>query len=147
MYKQKIFLKKIKPSKVIESFHDENFVKFLINYQPVKIIEWNGIKNGDKADFEFWFFGWRKMNVIHRNYILKINHLSFEDHGIVLPFGLKNWKHRHVVEKVNKGTLITDIVSFDISGFTNVFIIPIMLFPIVLRRITYKIWFYYINKF
>jgi len=146
MFKQKVLIKKVLPAKVIESFHDKDFVSFLIKFQPVKIVVWNGIKNGKLAEFKFWFFGWKTMNVIHKNYVLKTNHLSFEDHGNLLPFGLKNWKHRHIIEKVNNGTLITDLVSFEGNSFKNIFIKPIMLFPIVIRRITYKIWFYYFNK-
>ncbi len=146
MFKQEVLIKKVLPSEVIKSFHSKNFVQFLIKFQPVKIIAWEGIKSGKLAKFKFWFFGWRKMNVIHKNYILKSDHLSFEDHGNLLPFGLKAWKHRHIVKKVNGGTLITDLIFFDDKGLKNIIIKPIMLFPIALRKITYKIWFYYINK-
>ena len=146
MYKQEVLIKGVLPSKVIESFHNKDFVTFLIKFQPVKIIAWDGIKDGKLAEFKFWFFGWKKMNVIHKNYLLKSNYLSFEDHGSLLPFGLKKWKHKHIVEKVNEGTLITDLVSFDGNGFTKIFVKPIMLFPIALRKMTYKIWFYHINK-
>tara|TARA_B100001250_G_scaffold409200_1_gene433071 strand:- start:355 stop:822 length:468 start_codon:yes stop_codon:yes gene_type:complete len=146
MFKQEVLIKEVLPSEVIESFHNKDFVTFLIKFQPVKIMAWDGIKSGKLAEFKFWFFGWKKMNVIHKNYVLKSNHLSFEDHGSLLPFGLKNWKHKHIVEKVNEGTLITDLVSFNGGGIAKIFIKPIMLFPIALRRITYKIWFYYFNK-
>tara|TARA_B100000700_G_C14676761_1_gene683445 strand:+ start:159 stop:605 length:447 start_codon:yes stop_codon:yes gene_type:complete len=147
MFKQEILLKKINSSVVINSFHDENFVRFLIKFQPVKILKWNGINNGEKALFKFWLFGWREMNVVHKNYNLKNNYLSFEDHGIVLPFGLQSWKHTHIIKKVDKGTLITDIIDFDNSSFVKLFLIrPIMLFPIFIRRLTYRVWFFFINN-
>tara|TARA_B110000438_G_scaffold292093_1_gene329928 strand:+ start:291 stop:737 length:447 start_codon:yes stop_codon:yes gene_type:complete len=146
-FTQKVLLKKVSTSHVIKSFHEIKFVKFLISTQPVKILEWKGISNGDNASFKFWFFGWKRMDVIHQNYNSKANYLSFEDHGVGLPFGLLSWKHRHVIEKVPKGTLITDSISFDENSIVKKFLIkPIMLFPIITRKITYKVWFYFINK-
>ncbi|MFL2997128.1 MAG: hypothetical protein ACJZ1Q_00045 [Candidatus Neomarinimicrobiota bacterium] len=147
LFKQKVHLKKINPFDVIESFHNRDFVDFLISFQPVKILKWTGIKNGESASFKFWFFGWKKMDVIHQNYQSKTDFLSFEDHGVGLPFGLTSWKHRHIVEKVQNGTLITDIIFFDESTTVKKFLIkPIMLFPIITRILSYKVWFYFIKN-
>ena len=60
LFKQKVHLKKINQYDVIESFHNRDFVDFLISFQPVKILKWTGIKNGESASFKFWFFGWKK---------------------------------------------------------------------------------------
>ena len=142
MYKQEVLIKNVPTKKVIESFHDKDFVKYLIKFQPVEMISWNGIKSGEKAAFRFWFFGWREMSVVHKNYVLNKNQLSFEDHGEVLPFGLVDWKHEHIVKQVKDGILITDLVSFSGESLRlNSFIKVIMLFPILIRRITYKMWF------
>ncbi len=142
MFKQEVLIKNVSIKKVIKSFHDKDFVKYLIKFQPVKIISWSGIKSGEKAEFRFWFFGWREMSVVHKNYVSSKNQLSFEDHGEVLPFGLVDWKHEHIVEQVKNGILITDLVSFSGKGSRlNLLIKLIMLFPIIIRRITYKMWF------
>jgi hypothetical protein len=147
LFKQKVHIKKINSHDVIESFHNIDFVNFLISLQPVKILKWTGIKNGESASFKFWFFGWKKMDVIHQNYKSETDYLSFEDHGVGLPFGLTSWKHHHIVEKVQDGTLITDIISFDESTLVKRFLIkPIMLFPIITRRLSYKVWFYFIKN-
>jgi len=142
MFKQEVLIKNVPFKKVIESFHDKDFVRYLIKFQPVEMISWSGIKSGEKAEFRFWFFGWREMSVVHKNYVLNKNQLSFEDHGEVLPFGLVDWKHEHIVKKVKDGILVTDLVSFSgESSRLNSFIKIIMLFPIIIRRITYKMWF------
>ena len=146
-FKQKVHIKRTSPVDVIESFHRIDFVNFLISLQPVKIIKWTGIKNGESASFKFWFFGWKRMDVLHQNYTSKPDYLSFEDHGVGLPFGLASWKHRHIIEKVQNGTLITDIISFDEGTLVKKFLIkPIMLFPIVTRRLSYKFWFYFMKN-
>ena len=142
MFKQEVLIKNVPFKKVIESFHDKDFVRYLIKFQPVEMISWSGIKSGEKAEFRFWFFGWREMSVVHKNYVLNKNQLSFEDHGEVLPFGLVDWKHEHIVKQVKDGILITDLVSFSGESLRlNSFIKIIMLFPIIIRRITYKMWF------
>ncbi|MBT5782873.1 hypothetical protein OAP42_00425 [Candidatus Marinimicrobia bacterium] len=145
-FQQKVVLNNIQPLDVIRSFHNHNFVEFLISGQPVKINSWKGIDDNKKASFSFWFFGWRKMNVIHKNYHVSRDNLSFEDCGTDLPFGLLEWKHEHVVRPYGNGSIIEDNVTMDRSSFVKrVFIYPIMLFPIFIRRITYKIWFYFLE--
>ena len=142
MFKQEVLIRNVPFKKVIESFHDKDFVRYLIKFQPVEMISWSGIKSGERAEFRFWFFGWREMSVVHKNYVSNKNQLSFEDHGEVLPFGLVEWKHEHIVKQVKDGTLITDLVSFSGASLRiNFFIKIIMLFPIIIRRITYKMWF------
>ena len=142
MFKQEVLIKNVPFIKVIESFHNKDFVRYLIKFQPVEMISWSGIKSGEKAEFRFWFFGWRGMSVVHKNYVLNKNQLSFEDHGEVLPFGLVDWKHEHIVKQVKDGILITDLVSFSGESLRlNPLIKIIMLFPIIIRRITYKMWF------
>ncbi len=142
MFKQEVLIKNVPFKKVIESFHNKDFVRYLIKFQPVEMISWSGIKSGERAEFRFWFFGWREMSVVHKNYVSNKNQLSFEDHGEVLPFGLVDWKHEHIVKKVKDGILITDLVSFSGESLKlNSFIKIIMLFPIMIRRITYKMWF------
>ena len=147
LYQQKVILKDIKTSDVIQSFHDKKFVDYLISYQPVKINSWNGIEKGKVASFSFWFFGWKNMKVIHDGYEVSESYLHFEDKGLELPFGLMSWKHHHKVLDHEKGTLIIDHISVESGSSIKKYVIfPIMLIPIFIRKITYKVWFYYINK-
>jgi ligand-binding SRPBCC domain-containing protein len=147
LYQQKVILKDIDVSIVIQSFHDRRFVEFLTSFQPVQINSWEGINNGKEASFSFWFFGWREIKVSHDNYGVTDTHLHFEDIGLVLPFGLSKWHHHHIVRSYNNGAMIIDKVNMDSNGsLIRYLAYPIMLFPIFVRRITYKIWFYWLNN-
>ena len=146
VFYQKTIIKNTKPVDVIRCFHNYEFIKFLILGQPVKIESWIGIENNKKASFSFWFFGWRRMSVVHENYNLSQDYLSFEDKGFILPFGLKSWRHQHIVKSYGTGALIIDKITLPREkSFKKYFIYPIMLFPIIIRRITYKIWFNFLK--
>jgi len=143
LYEQKVVLKNVKVSNVINSFHNKSFVKFLILAQPVKIISWDGIEDGKVAIFKFWFFGWRIMKVVHRGYTISDQHLCFEDNGLKIPFGLTTWNHLHIVETQKNNVLIIDRVTMTCDNRIRAYLIyPIMIFPILLRKILYRIWFY-----
>ena len=145
-FQQQVFLKNINPFDVMRSFHDLKFVEFLIAGQPIRINLWEGIDNNKKASFSFWFFGWKTINVVHEKYLIGKDHLYFEDRGTELPFGLNLWQHKHTVKPYDNGTVIVDTVLMDDSTPIKKFwIYPIMIFPILIRRVTYKIWFYYLN--
>ena len=142
-FEQKVIIKGVEPLDVIRSFHDHRFVEFLTALQPVRITSWKGINNDMEASFSFWFFGWRDIKVVHKNYGVTRNSLQFEDKGLKLPFGLSNWNHHHIVESHEKGTAIIDKIEMDNKTFIKkYFVYPIMIFPVLIRRLTYKIWFY-----
>ena len=147
IFKQQVLLKNINPFDVIRSFHDLKFVEFLTAGQPVKMNFWEGIDNNKNASFSFWFFGWKTINVVHKNYRISKDHLYFEDHGTELPFGLILWQHQHIVKRSDNGTVIIDKVLMEDSvPFKKFWIYPIMIFPIFIRRWTYKIWFYLLKS-
>ena len=144
LFSQKVIIKGVVPLDVIRSFHDRRFVEFLTALQPVKIEGWKGINNNMKASFSFWLFGWRQIKVEHKNYRVSKNYLHFEDRGLVLPFGLSSWKHFHIVESHKDGTAIIDKIEMGgvESSCLRYLIYPVMLFPVFIRRLTYKLWFY-----
>ncbi len=144
-FKQKVILKNIDITDVIQSFHDRRFVDFLTALQPVQIKNWNGIENNKKAAFSFWFFGWKDIKVVHKNYEVSGTHLHFEDKGLELPFELLEWHHHHIVQSYKDGAMIIDKVQMNSNrSIGKFFIYGIMLFPILIRRITYRIWFYWV---
>ena len=144
VYQQKVILKGIDVSTVIKSFHDRKFVEFLISNQPVRINNWDGIENEKEASFSFWFLGWRNIRVVHSNYQASNTSLFFEDSGLQLPFSLIKWNHHHIVQEQNENVVIIDKVYMESNSLLlKPFIYLIMLFPIVIRKLTYRIWFYY----
>jgi len=87
----------------------------------------------------FWFFGWRDFKVLHRNNVEESDLFSFEDFGLVLPFGLTQWVHQHKVIKDKNNIKIIDDLTFTFSNsITGLFFYPILVFPIVIRKILYK---------
>ena len=74
-FTQKTIIRNVSPVDVVRCFHSHKFIEFLTLGQPVKIESWKGIDNNKKASFSFWFFGWRKMSVIHENYVLNGEYL------------------------------------------------------------------------
>ncbi|GIS53797.1 hypothetical protein Ct9H90mP29_08390 [bacterium] len=67
-FEQKVLIRGVEPLDVIRCFHDRKFVEFLTALQPVKIKSWRGINDEMEASFSFWFFGWREIRVVHKNY-------------------------------------------------------------------------------
>jgi ligand-binding SRPBCC domain-containing protein len=144
IYYQKVKIKNINFHDVVSSFHDLSFVKFLITFQPVKIIDWNGINNDDRAHFMFWFLGWKDFKVVHENYQKPTNtSFSFIDKGEVLPLGLRYWKHKHSVLYENNEVYIIDDINFEHKNIFGIFFYPILVAPIFLRKILYRLYFWY----
>ena len=141
-YNQTVKIKNINFQKVSTAFHSIKLVKFLTNLQPVKIIEWSGIENQKTAYFKLWLFGWKTFKVKHQEYKLNDNELSFIDKGIVLPLGIKSWEHTHIVEGVGENTIIRDLVYFSHTNILMEYLLfPILMFPIIIRKLFYKIYF------
>ncbi len=68
---------------------------------------------------------------------------SSDNYGIQQWFGLLEWRDEHIVKSCGTCSVIIDNVFMDKSTFIKRFLVcPIMLFPIFIRRVTYKIWFY-----
>jgi len=141
-YNQIVSLKNINFNIVSKSFREIKFVNFLISFQPVKIINWEGVENNKKAHFKLWFLGWRNFKVKHSDFSLSDETLTFTDKGEVLPFGLTDWNHIHTVKKNNNNTIIYDSLSFNHPNKLIGFLLyPILVSPIFLRKILYPLYF------
>lgn len=141
-YNQIVSLKNINFKIVSKSFREIKFVNFLISFQPVKIISWEGVENNKKAHFKLWFFGWRNFKVKHSDFSLSDETLTFTDKGEVLPFGLINWNHIHTVKRKDNNTIIYDSLSFNHPNkFIGFLLYPILVSPIFLRKILYPLYF------
>ena len=83
------------------------------------------------------------MKVVHEGYEAEDTYLHFIDKGLKLPFGLEDWNHHHKVEVKDDNVIISDRVRMHSESRAKLFFIfPIMIFPVLIRKITYKIWFY-----
>ena len=141
-YSQKVKIKNVDFRIVSQSFHSIDLVRFLTNFQPVKIIKWSGIKNGKIAHFKLWFWGWRNFKVKHEGYNLSKKQLIFIDKGFDLPLGIKSWEHKHIVEYDKDDTRIIDLVYFSHrNSYICYLLFPLLVFPIFIRKLLYKSFF------
>ena len=97
---------------VKSSFRELNFLKHLIKWQPVKLVRWDGIENGDIAHMKIWFFGWKDFIVKHQFHKESNIILSFTDSNLSLPLGLTFWNHYHEVNNKNNIVTIIDDIEF-----------------------------------
>ncbi len=141
-YSHKVKIKSVDFNDVKLAFHQYSFISFLTKLQPVKIISWDGIESGKKAKFKFWFFGWKQLTVCHEKYINTNSKLSFYDKGVDLPLGIKFWSHFHAVSKSEGVVYIEDLFEYRHENkIIEKILYPIMIAPIVLRKLTYKLFF------
>ena len=132
---------------VKNSFQDIKFLQYLIRWQPVKLISWDGIKNNDKAHLKIWFLGWKDFKVIHKFNEESDIILSFTDIGNHLPLGLSHWEHHHIIKKKNTKVVVTDDLKFEHQYYLIGLLLYVpLIFPIFIRKFFYKIYFKKINN-
>ena len=142
IYNQTVNIKDKNIEEVIDSFHRIDFIKFLISFQPVKIIKWDGIENDLIANLKFWLLKWHSFKVIHKSYKRTDTSLSFIDKGITLPLGIIDWNHLHEVKYSNNKIIIKDSLEFKHRFYFFEFMLyPILISPLVMRKFLYKIYF------
>ena len=86
-YNQKVKIRNVDFKIVTKAFHAIEFVNFLTIFQPVKIISWKGIRDGEIAHFKLWLFGWKNFKVKHEGYRGDIDKLVVIDSVLDLPLG------------------------------------------------------------
>tara|TARA_B100001113_G_C20867165_1_gene516640 strand:- start:197 stop:631 length:435 start_codon:yes stop_codon:yes gene_type:complete len=142
-YSHKVKIESVDFDDVKLAFHQYSFISFLTKLQPVKILSWDGIESGKKAKFKFWFFGWKYLTVCHEKYINTNSRLSFYDKGVDLPMGIKFWSHFHAVRKSEGLVYIEDLFEYRHENkIIEKILYPIMIAPIIVRKITYKLYFW-----
>lgn len=138
-YKQSVILKNVSIDSARIAFSEISFLKHLIAFQPVKIIDWEGIFDGATAHMSFWFFGWKDFKVKHSDNFKDNDSFSFKDQGLDLPFGLNKWVHEHIVVKRGKNIEIIDKIIFSGNNkFLALIVYPILIAPIFFRKVLYK---------
>jgi len=141
-YSQKVKLKLTPANTVVKEFENLDFVKYLVKFQPVKIIKWEGVNDGCKAVFKIWFLFWHYFKVKHNSYSKRDDYLFFIDKGFELPLGLLEWEHKHTVFCENNNTFINDDIVFKHRNkIFGIILYPILISPIFLRKILYPMYF------
>lgn len=92
----------------------------------MNVTEFTGSKTGDRVALEF-------TSPIKVKWVSKIvdhgqddRQAYFIDEGVILPFPLKDWTHRHIVERADE---TTSIIVDDISYATGWSIMDLLIYP------------------
>lgn len=109
----------------------------------MEIVDFTGSKKGDKVHIKF-------IAPIKSEWISLITEdgqddkrAYFVDEGHLLPFPLKKWKHRHIVEKIDdNNAFIIDDISYSASNFIlDLFLYPVMYLSFFPRKRIYRRYF------
>jgi ligand-binding SRPBCC domain-containing protein len=94
--------------KVYSKFDKKLFEYILPSFPPTKLIKFEGSKKGDTVELSLG--GQRWISIITEDKIEEKN-AYFVDEGLKLPFPLKRWYHKHIVEyqEQNKCRIIDKI--------------------------------------
>ncbi len=111
----------------------------------MEVVQFTGSKTGDIVELKF-------VSPIKAKWVSKItdhgsdvNSAYFVDEGDTLPFPLKRWKHKHIVEKVDDNySLIVDNIQYS----SGLWLLDLLLYPAMLvgfypRKFSYRKYFGY----
>ena len=121
---------------VKSGFTKELFLSLNPPFPPVRLLQFDGCKKGDKVALElnFIFFKQKWVSVItHDN--TDENLFEFIDEGAQLPFFLKTWIHHHKVLATSDGE--SEIVD-DITFTSPFLLMDYLLFPALYLQFLYR---------
>lgn len=126
-----------------QGFTEDLFLSLNPPFPKVKLLRFDGCKSGDEVGLElnFLFFRQKWISKIIED---KEDNQSwyFVDQGTTLPFFLKSWKHKHIVENHRSYSMIIDQISYT-SGYwiTDLLLYPALLLQFLYRKPIYSKWF------
>ncbi len=125
---------------VKDGFTEDLFLKLNPPFPPVKLVQFDGCKAGDKVALKlnFLLFKQQWVSNIIEDYESDIQ-WYFIDVGQKLPFFLKSWKHVHEVKAIESNSVIIDDITYT-SGtiLTDLLMYPLLLIQFLYRKPIYK---------
>jgi len=109
----------------------------------MEIVEFTGSKKGDKVHLRFH-------SPIKAEWISHITahgeneqEAFFVDEGVMLPFPLSYWKHRHIVQKITDDTsfIIDDMTFKGVNVFFSLLLYPAIYIGFYPRKKVYRAYF------
>lgn len=139
----KIFIQtKVQQSykKVYSQFDKDLFQALNPPLLPVQLVRFDGSKKGDEVHLSFPFGMKWVSHIIEEE--KNDQECFFIDKGMVLPFPLKEWTHRHRVIKDNKGSTIVDDIEFKSNNILLDYVIfPVLWLQFIYRKPIYRKYF------
>ncbi len=125
---------------VKNGFNESLFTKLSPPFPPVKLMQFDGSKEGDTVALElnFIFFKQQWISKITRDETTE-KEFYFIDEGTKLPFFLKKWTHKHRIIKSGENSIIRDEIEFEAPfGLLTLLLYPAMLLQFGYRKPIYK---------
>lgn len=125
---------------VISGFNENLFRKLSPSFPKVILKRFDGSSKGDIVSLELDFIlfkqQWTSEIISNSSTPLKF---EFIDVGIALPFFLKAWRHRHILEVKNGKVLIIDDIAFSTHyKLFDYLLYPAMYLQFLMRKPVYK---------
>lgn len=120
---------------------DIHLFKFLLpGFLPIRIEKFEGSRTGDIVQMKAGLWNWKSLITFD---VINDTEASFTDEGIVLPFPLKDWRHRHIIENISENScrIIDDIDYSTGKRWMDLLIRPFMKRQFSLRIKLYKRYF------
>ena len=141
--KIKTLIRGVSKDRIKQGFTKQLFLSLNPPLPKVKLLQFDGCKSGDVVGLELNFILFRQKWV--SEIVEDDEHEQvwyFIDKGILLPFFLSFWEHRHIVESGESGSVIIDDISFS-TGFliTDLFLYPLLSLQFLYRKPIYRKWF------
>lgn len=126
--------------KVKEGFNETLFLKLSPPFPKVRLLQFDGCKTDDKVIIELNFLLFKQ---IWESEIIEDGESEtqwyFIDIGKKLPFFLKSWRHRHLIQSVGKKSVIIDEVTFTTGTLlTDLITLPAIWLQFLYRKPIYQ---------
>lgn len=129
-----------KPDEVKAGFNEDLFLSLSPPFPKVELLRFDGSETGDIVSLQL------NLLINKQTWTSEITDHGetaagsyFIDEGIELPFPLKIWKHKHILESSGSGTNIVDNIEFSTkNAILDVLIYPFMWLQFAYRKPIYR---------
>ena len=121
--------------KVRSGFDQQLFTILNPPFPPVKLIRFDGSKKGDLVSLQLNFILFKQLwtsEIVEEN--TNGQQFYFVDEGIKLPFFLKYWRHKHIVNNLKNGAQVVDDIHFK----TPFFLFDFLMYPLLWAQFIYR---------
>lgn len=99
---------------------------------PLKVLRFDGCETDDEVHLDLGFgLKWLARIIDHGE---SKDSYFFVDEGVVLPFPLKSWTHRHEIVQAPEGSTIVDDIEFS-AGFV---LLDLILYPFLYSQFFWR---------
>jgi ligand-binding SRPBCC domain-containing protein len=132
---------------VVKGFNVELFNFLLPPKKVAALISYDGEHIGGKVHIRFylpWKSDWVSRITDSKK---QVDEYYFTDTGVILPFGLNHWVHKHSVKKTGVDTtMIVDEMEFSTGNkIFDLMLYPVLYFSFLPRKKLYRKYFEEIN--